>query len=329
MNPKVVEVPGMGNVEFPGDMSDDAISAAIKANMAQAPQGLDAVRSKLAAVVAKYPKGEEVLPWNQPKKPRYANTFTPDNAAPVTGFENYEAPPITPLAVGAAKSVPALTGGLTGFEQGSRGLSSGDEMTNAMTSAEAPQGLQEKAGQIMGVAAQMAPAIGGMAELSQLIPSASRAGRALGQVKQVAGEVPVNVNEAGDVALRIKDLADRGASMPKVIRNFLSRVTDPEGAPVTFAEARDFYSNASKLSAAEGQRMIPAVRREVALFTQALGRSITETAASVGQGGKFTGAMTEYARAQKAKDVASWLLTKGLPTAMAGYAAEKIAKKLF
>ena len=57
--------------------------------------------------------------------------------------------------------------------------------------------------------------------LSMQFQAGARAGANFEKVMQGARNVPINTAEAGDVALRAKELADRGASMPKVVNSFL------------------------------------------------------------------------------------------------------------
>ena len=108
-----------------------------------------------------------------------------------------------------------------------------------------------------------------------------------------AEHLPVNVNDAGQVALRIQDLAQRGGSMPQAVRQFLARVTDPDQGQLTFGEARDFASNISRLSANETQRLTPVIAREVATMRVALNQSLAQTAGQAGKGAEYAQAMTE------------------------------------
>src|SRR5207253_11041554 len=102
----------------------------------------------------------------------------------------------------------------------------------------------------------------------------------------------------GEVALRIQQLADRGASMPQAVSKFLRRITDPEKAEMTYEEARDFASNISRLSANEFQRLSPVVAKEVAGLRVTLNRAVADAAGKAGKGQEYAQAMTEYARAK-------------------------------
>lgn len=162
-----------------------------------------------------------------------------------------------------------------------------------------------------------------------VLPNAERAGQKFQQVMAAAKNVPIDTAEPGNVALRISQLAERGGTMPKSIRDFLKRATDPNKPDINYEEARDFYGNISRLSADEMRRLPRVVKREVAKMRAALDQSIERAAGTVGQGENYRSAMTEYARAAKMKDAADefaramkkWLV----PTAVGAYAYDKVS----
>jgi hypothetical protein len=132
-----------------------------------------------------------------------------------------------------------------------------------------------------------------------ILPSTERAGQAFSEVEAAAGDHPVNINPAGEQALKIQELAQSGGSMPKVVKDFLKRVTDPEEGPLTYSEARKFYSNATRISADEANRLTPAMKRQLSIFTQTLGSSIADTAGAAGKMEQYQGAMGEYRNASR------------------------------
>lgn len=165
-----------------------------------------------------------------------------------------------------------------------------------------------------------------------LIPSSTRAGARFQEVMGATKNVPVNINDPGSVALRIQQLAERGATMPKVARDFLKRVTDPAKPPMVYEEARDFYHNISRLSADEFKRLTPVMKREVGNLRTALNRSIEGAAQQAGKLSEYQSAMREYARRAQLDDLASdiWQGTKrALPfagvTAAATWGASKLS----
>lgn len=123
-----------------------------------------------------------------------------------------------------------------------------------------------------------------------------------------AKNVPVDVEAPGQVALRIQQLAERGGSMPKAVRDFLKRVTDPEKPAMVYEELRDFASNISRLSANEFGRLTPAVAREVHALRLAINKSAEGAAAQAGKGGEYLSAMNEYRNAARGREL--WDATK-------------------
>jgi hypothetical protein len=174
------------------------------------------------------------------------------------------------------------------------------------------------AADVLGLAAQtLGPRVA--ARGWSAIPSTARAASALEGVTAAARDVPIDVSTVGDVALRTRDLASSGGSMPKVVSDFLKRATDPNRGPITFSEARDYYSNATRLSADEYGRLTPVMKRQVTEFTHSLGDAIQDAAEQVGQGDAYQQAMSEYRDAmrwqQRGSSIGDFALKKLLPGA--------------
>jgi hypothetical protein len=203
-----------------------------------------------------------------------------------------------------------MTGGLTGFEQGPQGLSP-EEMKSGMQQATQPQNEAQKAGQLIGTAAQVLPwgelaapkvAIAG-AKVIGLIPSAERASAAFNEVSSAVGKnvVPIT-NDVSKAAMEIWDFSETGARLPKVLKDFVKLATNPEREGATFDQARKFYSNAQQLSLEEIHALKPAVKYKLQSFVRAIGDSIQEVADAGGVGPKFKGTMKEWgAQAQLAE----------------------------
>jgi hypothetical protein len=144
---------------------------------------------------------------------------------------------------------------------------------------------------------------------------------------------PVDVTGPGNVALEIEELWHQGGSMPKIIRDFLRRTTDPTKGPLTYQEARGFYQNATRLSVDEFNRLNPNAQRLIGRFTHELGQAVSQTTARAGTLEKYQSFMREFHRAaQNQRRVAAIkkYATKTLPYGAAGagaaYAFEKIVK---
>lgn len=187
----------------------------------------------------------------------------------------------------------------------------------------------QKAGKAAEFVAEMAiPVSRAVKAASRVIPTTAKAAEKFQDVMGAAKNVAVDVTEPGNVALRIYQLSERGGSMPKAVRDFLKRTTDPEKGAMTYAEARDFASNISRLSANEFGRLTPAIGREIHGLRVALNKAVAQAAAKVGKGEDYAAAMTEYARAKRLQ--AAWEYGKkwALPTGLAAVGAAYANKAL-
>jgi hypothetical protein len=137
----------------------------------------------------------------------------------------------------------------------------------------------------------------------KVLPSTEKAGQMFGELEKVAGKIPVNIEGPGKVATKIWELAQAGGSRPKIINDFLRRVTNPEGTPMDYSEMRKFYQNATRLSFDEANRLTPAVKRLIGEFTKSMGDSLWEAANSVGKGPHYNQAMKAYRGAARLEDV--------------------------
>jgi hypothetical protein len=167
---------------------------------------------------------------------------------------------------------------------------------------------------------------------AELLPSRSFASGLFKDVMENAHDVPVNLSRSGDAILRAKEISDAGTSMPQSIGKLLRRVTDPDKPPITYKEARDFYTNISSLSANESTRLSPVMKRQIGMIASALKDDIGEAAGQAGKASEYYSAMKNYAQAAKLKRAAEtmgkWLVAgAGLGGAVeGGLALKKIAK---
>lgn len=161
-----------------------------------------------------------------------------------------------------------------------------------------------KAGVLPAIIAGAAPIVANAPELVRrgLGVSRARAAQNLDSVSRTAARSPINVEGPGQQGLRAMELQQRGATLPRVVTQFMRRVTDPKGADMTFSEARDFYSNLSRMSANDFGRLTPAMRRQVGSVTRELGRALQETANTAGVGREYASGMREYARAARLEE---------------------------
>jgi len=221
-------------------------------------------------------------------------------------------------AKGTVKSVGQIPGAVSQVPGAVRDINQSADPTGTYAKV-----AQETAGQgaAQAVTALAGEGLGAVAPKLATSLSTTRAGKLFEGVEQVAGKVPINIQSPGRVALKIQQLADSGASMPQVIRKFLVRVTNPNKGPLTFSEARQFYSNASRLSRDEMNRLTPAMKYNVVEFTKELNSSLEQTAGRVGQSQAYENAMNAYRRAAKVRDIKKNFRTKVVPAAAKGAAA--------
>jgi hypothetical protein len=231
-----------------------------------------------------------------------------------------------PLLGGALAAAPlATTLGLAGGTGG--GVVGGYLGRKAGELVDAPE-LGEDIG---GLAGNLAGAGTGLAlktKIPGLFPSAKGAGAALSEVKSVAGNVPIKMGKAGDTALELYTQSQRGGTLPKAVRDLVNRVTKPESKPITYAEAKDFQSNISRLSVAERMRLTPNVQRLVGQLAADLKTSLKDAADTVGKGEQFSQAMKEYHQAMQIRGMTDAAKAGAWKWALRGAGAYGIYKLL-
>jgi hypothetical protein len=127
------------------------------------------------------------------------------------------------------------------------------------------------------------------------LPNKTRAQANFQAAMNAAGDKPVDISPAAATAARTAELGTRGGVPPKVITDFIQRMKDP--SPMSYAEARDFYKFATRVSSGEFQNLAPVMQAQLAEFTAKLGQSIGQTAQKAGVGAEHNAAMTEYHQA--------------------------------
>jgi hypothetical protein len=171
------------------------------------------------------------------------------------------------------------------------------------------QGTKDLAGGVMQAAQIPAAFAGGPTEAgagaltsgtSKLFGNVDRASNLFNQVSSAAKDTPLQItDEMSQAAERAQELAAAGAKgMPRVISKFISRVTDPDKPDITWNEARDFYTNVSRLSGNEYQNMAPQMGRAVAQFAGAFNDSLNAAAKTAGVGDQYQQAMQLYRTAK-------------------------------
>jgi hypothetical protein len=231
---------------------------------------------------------------------------------------------------GATESLPAIGGTVGQIVGGSPGAALGGaagegyrQVVRAATGNPVTTSTADAIGR-MGVAGAAAGVMGAIPEAIGAIPTTAKAGPLFQQVMSKAKDVPVDVNPAGEHALRIAQLAERGGRLPKPVSDFLRYATNPDKPPMTFEVARDFAKSLGRLSVNERNAMIPEVQREVAIMAGKLSKSVADAAGKAGVGQAHAEAMTQYARAKGVEKMLDEFLAgarKSLPWMLQGSAA--------
>lgn len=150
------------------------------------------------------------------------------------------------------------------------------------------------------------------------LPSAKRAGAAFQEIRSAAGDIPIETSKVGDSALQLYEQAQRGATFPTAVNKLIKRMTAPDAAPLTYAEAKDFQSNISNLSANEKMSLKPNQVRLVGQLNGALKESLEGAAEVAGKGQQFTQAMKEYHDAMKLRGYSDAVISNAWKLALRG-----------
>lgn len=146
------------------------------------------------------------------------------------------------------------------------------------------------------------------APLIAKIPTKARAGELFNRVNQAAQHEPVTLTHAAPSLQRLAELGTRGGVMPRAAEQLLNRSQWME--PIRFPEARDFYSNISRLSGDEASKMTPPVAAEIGKLRHAFNQDLEGAATRAGRGSEYSQAMQTYRQAARnaeiAKKVAKW-----------------------
>lgn len=315
MADQYVKLPDGSYAKFPDSMNDEQIASALKAS-------------------APSPTWSDKLGLNEP---------TPPGTPVQAGLKG--------AAAGAVDLAQGVTGAAGRTVMGAVDL--GNTMRGAlgMPQVQPKPGVREavtqvpdtfsgQTGRALETGAELAAGgIPGGAAVADALPSTARAKQGFQAVMSAAREVPVELGGkggVGDVALRIKDLADRGGSLPKAVNDLLKYATDPKKPALTYEVARDFASNISRLSVNEITKLTPVMQREVAELRVVLNKAVGQAAGLAGKGQEYANAMNEYARAMRARQFLGDTLKRyAIPAsagAAGGYVLDRVlsgAKGLF
>jgi hypothetical protein len=190
---------------------------------------------------------------------------------------------------------------------------------------------------VLGTILGTGPGGSAVAAAASKLPNADRAGVAINAIVQGSKDLKVPVFDATAEAARGKEMFQAGSkNFPAPMRKFLMRVMNPDNPPVTLEEARDFYKNATSLTAKEWSEFDKPMQRQLIQFTQALGKNIEDAlnVAKPGEGGVLRAAMDEYHSAMQLKNMGVKALKAGgaaigaSALGAAGYAGWKAVKNI-
>lgn len=138
-----------------------------------------------------------------------------------------------------------------------------------------------------------------------MIPTRARVGPLFEDVSSAVGTNPVSMSGAPERALtRLQELEQRGGPAIKVVSNLVKRVEDiPNIGEMTYNEARDFYSNISRLSAADKMQLTPQLRMQLGELRVALDRALAMTAKAGNKAEAYAKAMRDYRIASRLEDI--------------------------
>lgn len=162
----------------------------------------------------------------------------------------------------------------------------------------------------------------------QAIPSRPWAQKMFDSIAQDAGKVPVNPTRSYQQIQRFLQLTQRGGTKPKVISDLVDRMQQFGKGPLTYNEARDFYSNLTRLSSEDLSTLNPVMRRQMSAVARAFSQDVADAAAKVGRASDYWSAMKNYAKASKLREAAQMMMKKFVIPAIGGAAGWGIAKKV-
>lgn len=180
----------------------------------------------------------------------------------------------------------------------------------------------EMAGKVFGNIAQMAVP---MDAAAGVLPSAERSGAKLSELAGKLKGAPVSLTRATPALDRAEQISARGGGPMGAAGNLLDR--SRAVAPMNFPEARDYYSNVSKLTSLDKQSMSNPLKAQIGKARAAFHGDLAETAnqglpaTEIGyrgqpmNGGKadYENAIEEFRHAKQLQGAGKFLVKKAIP----------------
>lgn len=190
----------------------------------------------------------------------------------------------------AAMMAPVFTGGASIPVQAAVNAASGGVQSAMMGGDTKEIATSAGLGGLLGIGSGMIP----------------RAAPAIATLKKLAGIAPdssVPLRNSIDPLVDILKEAASGGQKPKVVTDLLKRVN--QGGPLTYEEARRFYSNTSRISADEAGRLTDNMRRLLGDLRAAMHQDISANRAAYGVGNEYSQAVNQYHAAKTFENVAT------------------------
>ena len=124
------------------------------------------------------------------------------------------------------------------------------------------------------------------------------AGALLQSVASDANQIPVELENSSDAALKLMDWQKKTQLGP-TINKFLNRITSPSSGPLTYEEGRDYYQLLGRLSSDETSKLAPTIQRNLAEMVSGLKTDLGNAADQVGRAADYFKGLGDYASASK------------------------------
>lgn len=188
-----------------------------------------------------------------------------------------------------------------------------DQLADAMQKVGTPQGaglpqegsMAGRIGQTLGMLTKNPAAQSLFSALSpelanSAIPNAGRAAANLNDVRSSVGSLPVDVEKLRGAVGDLVQNESTGGTLPPAVKKLVTRVAESgPNNPLTYADAKDFQSNITSLTASDKMTTNPNTKRLVSELNQQLKGVLQETADVWNKGDLFADAMKEYHQAMQ------------------------------
>src|SRR6185437_2724825 len=115
---------------------------------------------------------------------------------------------------------------------------------------------------------------------------------------------------------------DAAGKMPTGMGKVFKRISDTDKGPLTYKEARDIYSNVSRLTADDVTSLSKPIQRQMGSVREALKGDIGDTAGQVDKMEQYYAGLKEYAMAARMKavkeNIVNYDLKPGIKAAIGG-----------